>query len=318
MHTATRIPPKSRVLQAAPAHTRAVQNLRVQNYRVLGEQLTYYTKVPQRVIAVGEQINETLVALGVADKVICPVRYGNPFYKPEPSYAAGYNSIKFQDFSILNMETVLSLEPDLIISGQSIYSDKRLKSTDFWNQRGINTYVSANANSPSSHEQKETLQQELDFILGLGKIFDKEQRAQQIVTEMQQPIARVKEKNNGRPQPRVMIVELLGKSLIAYDETKLAGDICKQLGAKVSSFPDGTIGLETIVDENPDVLFVIKSGGDPEQAADFFRKYPGLQSLPVIKQGRVYGISLNYSYNSAIKTGEGIKKFAHGLYPDLF
>lgn len=63
---------------------RAVKNVRVQNYNALGENISYYDKVPQRVIAVGEQINETLVALGVEQNVICPVRYGNPFYKPEP------------------------------------------------------------------------------------------------------------------------------------------------------------------------------------------------------------------------------------------
>lgn len=44
---------------------RAVKNVRVQNYNALGENVSYYDKVPQRVIAVGEQINETLVALGV-------------------------------------------------------------------------------------------------------------------------------------------------------------------------------------------------------------------------------------------------------------
>lgn len=76
--------------------------------------------------------------------------------------------------------------------------------------------------------------------------------------------------------------------------------------------------LKTIIEENPDVLFVVKSGGNPEEAADFFRQHAGLQSLKVVREGKVYGISLNYTYNSAIKTGEGIKKFAHGMYPELF
>ena len=135
---------------------RAVKNVRVQNYNSLGENISYYDKVPQRVIAVGEQINETLVALGVEQNVICPVRYGNPFYKPEPQYATGYNKIKFQDNVVLNMENVLSMQPDLIISGQVLYADKKLKNTDFWNKRGIHTYVSNNANSPTSHTKKET------------------------------------------------------------------------------------------------------------------------------------------------------------------
>ena len=297
---------------------RAIKNVRVQNYVAVGDSIAYYDRVPQRVIAVGEQINETLVALGVEDKVICPVRYGNPFYQPEPQYAAGYSKIPFQDNIALNMETVLAMEPDLIISGQVLYTDKKLKSTDFWNERGVHTYVSSNANAPGSHNNKETLQQEMDFILGLGKIFDKEQEARALVDSMQQNIADVREKTQNRTKPKVMIIELLGKNIIAYDATKLAGDICVQLGAEVPAFTSGTIGLETIIEENPDILFIVKSGGDSEQAADFFRHHPGLQSLPVVQKQRVYGIALNYTYNSAIKTGEGIKKFAHGIYPDLF
>ena len=91
-------------VQAQSAYgVRAVKNVRVQNYNALGENISYIDKVPQRVIAVGEQINETLVALGVEQNVICPVRYGNPFYTPEPQYAAGYNKIKFQRNVVLNM-----------------------------------------------------------------------------------------------------------------------------------------------------------------------------------------------------------------------
>ena len=309
----------SSAVQAQSAYgVRAVKNVRVQNYNALGENVSYYDKVPQRVIAVGEQINETLVALGVEQNVICPVRYGNPFYTPEPQYAEEYNKIKFQDNVVLNMENVLSMQPDLIISGQVLYADKKLKSTDFWNKRGIHTYVSTNANSPTSHNKKETLEQEWDFILGLGTIFDKETEAKKIVADMQQDIAAVREKTQSLPKPKVMIIEMLGKNIVAYDDSKLAGDICVKLGAQVPSFTSGTIGLETIIEENPDVLFVVKSGGNPEEAADFFRKHPGLKSLRVVQAGHVYGISLNYTYNSAIKTGEGIKKFAKGIYPELF
>ena len=45
-------------VQAQSAYgVRAVKNVRVQNYNALGENISYYDKVPQRVIAVGEQIN---------------------------------------------------------------------------------------------------------------------------------------------------------------------------------------------------------------------------------------------------------------------
>ena len=297
---------------------RMVKNVKVRNYNIVGENNVMYDHVPQRVIAVGENINETLVALGVEDKVVCAVRYGNPFYRPEPEYAAGYDRIAFQDGIFLNTEMVLSLSPDLIISGQSLFTEKRLKSTDFWNSRAIRTFFPLNANSPYDREHRESLENEFAFLLGLGSIFNREEKARSIVEKTRALILAVRDAARNAPQPKVMIVEQLGRNLVAYDRSKLAGDICAALGAYVPESPVGTIGLEYLIEEDPDVLFVVKSGGDAEEAADVIRDMPSLESLQCVQQGRVYGIMLNYTYNSAIKTGAGVKYFARGIYPDVY
>lgn len=52
---------------------RMIRNVEVKNYNIVGEKISFYDRVPQRVVAVGENINETLVALGVEDKIICSV-----------------------------------------------------------------------------------------------------------------------------------------------------------------------------------------------------------------------------------------------------
>ena len=296
---------------------RLVKNVIVKNYNAVGEKETLYTHMPQRVVAVGEQINETLVALGVEDKVICAVRYGNPFYTPEPQYAERYNKIKFENFVVMNAESLVAMRADLIVSGQSLFTDKRLKSTEFWNERGVHTYLPPNANSPTSRKHRESLDDELGFILGLGIIFNKEELAKSITQDVYDTIAYYRQQSQGMPKPKVMVIEGLGKHMVAYDETKLAGDICTRLGAYVPSSPLGTISIEAIIDEDPDVIFIVKSGGDPEVAAENFRNTPALRSLKAIKHNRVHGIALNYTYNSAIKTGDGIKKFARGIYPAI-
>ena len=92
---------------------------------------------------------------------------------------------------------------------------------------------------------------------------------------MQETVKDVQSRIRGRRKPKVMIVEGLGKNLVAYDDSKLAGDICTRLGAYVPSSPFGTVGLEYLLAEDPDVIFVVKSGGDPEAAAEYFKKYSG-------------------------------------------
>lgn len=296
---------------------RYVENIEVKNYDIVGKVNSYYDRAPRRVLVVGENIIETFVALGVEDNIICPVIYGSRYFEPEPEYADAYNKLEKQRTNILNMETVLSLKPDLIVGGQVIFSDKSLKGTRFWNERNVHTFCSLNANSPKNREHKETLEQEIEFILGLGKIFDKEQRAQKIVSEMVNNIEMIRNHVKNLPQPKVLIVEQLGGSIVVYGKNKLAGNVCEKLGADVIDFPSGTIGWEDILQADPDVIFVVKSGGNPKEAADIFRYKEGLQNLRCIKGKRVYGIALNYTYNSAVKTGVGINKFAVGLYPSI-
>lgn len=309
-------PPEKPISETAYT-PRTIQNIRVIGYQNKGIISETFTKRPHRVIAVGENINETLVALGVEDSVICPVAYGNPFYRPAPENAEVYQKISFSRTGILNPESVLAMEPDLIISGQSVFNQKSLRSTDFWNERGVHTFLPVNANSPTSRSYRETLEQEYDFILGLGRIFDQEDKAKALVQEWKDEIRHIRTKTQGMHQKKVLIVEMMGRQLVAYDDTKLAGNICKKLGAYVPHAPEGTVGLEYLIEENPDVLFVIISGGNPETAAERIKNIPALESLACIQQNHVYGMMLNNTYNSAIKTGEGIRLFAEGIYPEL-
>lgn len=296
---------------------RYIENIEVKNYDIVGKINTYYDKVPTRVLVVGENILETFVALGIENNILCPVVYGSLYFVPEPEYAKGYNKLNKQRTNILNVETVLALKPDLIVGGQSIFSDKNLKGTRFWNERKVYTFCSLNANSPRNHDHMETLEQEIDFILGLGKIFDKEQRAKKLVADMTADIEKIRMYAKTVRRPRVLIVEQLGGNIVVYGKNKLAGNVCEKLGANVIDFPGGIIGWEGILQVDPDVIFVVKSGGNPEIAANIFRNKEGLQSLRCVKNKRIYGIALNYTYNSAVKTGVGIKKFAAGLYPDF-
>ncbi|MGM9571179.1 MAG: ABC transporter substrate-binding protein [bacterium] len=315
----TALPAKAVNTHAINYKPRSVRTIAVQNYNIIGNKYDYYAEMPKRVIAIGENINETLVALGVEDKVICAVNFGNKYYKPEPEYADGYNAIKFEKLKSLNTETVLALNPDLIIAGQSFFSEKGLKDTEFWNKRNIHTFLAFNANKPASHKHRETLELEYEFILGLGRIFDKEDKARKIVAQMNNTISKVCSEvaMGNKSKQKVMIIEQLGKQLVSYDDTKLAGDICTRLGAQVPSNPVGTISLEYLLQQDPDVLFVVKSGGDPEQAAEEIKKIPVLRNLQAVKNNRVHGIALNYTYNCAIKTGAGIKKLAKGIYPEI-
>lgn len=295
---------------------RYIENINVEDYHCVGKSNQYYQKIPKRALVVGENIIETFIALGIEDNILLAAGYGNPYFLPNEKYAAKYYNLKIENQINLGFERTLALHPDLIVGGQVIFSNRKLKSTKFWNDRSIHTFCSLNANSPTNKNFQETLENEFKFIIDLGKIYDKENQAMELVEAMKKDIYFINSKTKNLKKPKVMIIEDMG-GIVVYGKNKLAGDICTKLNGDVQSSIQPMIGIEDLIKTDPDVLFVVKSGGDPEDAAEVFRKMRALQNIKCVKNNRVYGIALNYTYNSAIKTGEGIRKFAAGMYPQI-
>ena len=105
--------------------------------------------------------------------------------------------------------------------------EKRLDGTEFWQDRGIKTYMAENSNSIVTNR---TLQNEYDYILDLGKIFDVEDKAQAIVTSIQTEVNGILEKTKGQKQKTALIIEFLGDQIHTYDATTLGGNMVTTLG----------------------------------------------------------------------------------------
>ncbi len=295
---------------------RWVKNVKVINYNTIGDSWQYYRSAPQKVIVAGENLLETFVALGIEDNILLPIGYNGYFFEPDACYAARYAKLPVQKGIHLTKEKVLEMQPDLIVGGQVLFANDALSSTDFWNERNIHTYCSSNANSPTDSKHQETVEGEFEFISGLGKIYGREAAARLLIDDMRLKLQTFQQAVHNMVGPRVLIVEDLGSIFVTYGRNKLAGDICGRLNGRVLG-SGATIGLEDLLRLDPDVLFVVKSDGNPEQAAEWFRRLPVLRNCSCVKNNRVYGIALSYTYNSAVKTGEGISILASGMYPDL-
>ncbi|WP_418843367.1 ABC transporter substrate-binding protein, partial [Phascolarctobacterium succinatutens] len=157
----------------------------IENYNTQGEpEKMTYTKPPERVVAVWQNSIETLLALGVGDRIIA----GNgvpdkKFFRKE--YQEQYSKIPYTGLQLLDLETTMMLKPDLLVGWHSTFGPKVLRTTDFWHKRGVNTFI---ARSSIGDGKPRTLQNEYKDILDLGKIFDKNERAQQLVGQMQQEV----------------------------------------------------------------------------------------------------------------------------------
>ena len=277
-----------------------------------------YDAPPQRVVAVWQNSIETLLALGVGDRIIAGMGVPNAKYI-RPEYRAAYEAIPYTSLENLDVETILMMQPDLIIGWSSTFSPKVLRGTAFWAGRGVHTYI---APSSARGNRNKAIAQECQDIRNLGRIFHREERAAEIVAEMQNEIAYVAEKTaHMERRPRALVIELLGKEIRSYGADTLAGDMMRALGAEHLAAEGQSLSMEELITLAPDAIFVVVIEDDyGNEDAILARLYenPALQDLMCVQQRRIYPIPLYAVYSAGIRTYDGITIFAHGLYPQIY
>ena len=160
-----------------------------------------------------------------------------------------------------------------------------------WNDKGVGTYINSNTARGGSR----TLENEYTDILNIGRIFDVEEKAQDLVDEMQAQVA-----------------------------DTLAGDMVTALGGELAKPEGSDMGKEDLVACDPDVIFVVYmaySGDDPEsvmaQQLSLIQDDPAFASLSAVQSGNIHLIMLGDIYASGPRTIDGLRTLAQGMYPDL-
>ncbi len=296
--------------------------LTITTYTYEGEELTtVYEKAPEKVLAVYQGSIETMLALGLEDHIAAAAGLDNEV--PDEQKAA-FSEVNYLDEFTPSLETATMLEPDMIFSWGSLFSEKTLGDSAGWVDKGVNTYINTNTHK-SAEPYNKTLENEYQDILNIGKIFDVQDKAEAIVNEMRDTVSHVLEQTEDQTEkPTAMIIEFLGDSISNYGADSLGGDMVTQLGATLASPDASTLGKEDIVNADPDVIFVVYmpyTGDDPDEVRETnLQKLTGDEafgSLSAVKNGRVVPIMLSEMYASATRTQDGIITFANGLYPDL-
>lgn len=205
-----------------------------------------FSKVPQRVIANRIYVAETLIALG-AEKNIIAVNYQNTDRYKEylPQYKEQADNLRRITFDNLTMEEAVSLQPDFIIGWLTTFDSKGLGTTDFWNKRGVNTYINITSNGLTKHE---TIEDQEKFILDMGKIFQKEAESKKLVDNIEKAI-KTTISSKGKNQ-RVLVLENEGRCFRNYDSDTLAGNMVERLNGQIVS-QGRVLSYEEVIKINP-------------------------------------------------------------------
>ena len=284
------------------------------------EEVTTYDKPPQRVIAIWQDSIETLLALGVGDRIVGAIGLPDGKYL-RPEYQEQYEKIPYKNFDNPEMETAIMLDPDMIVGWYSSFQSKTLRSTEFWHSRGVHTYIAPDS---SGKYPSKTVENEYQDILNMGKIFDREERANEIVSEMKAEIQKAADLADTLPERRKGIIVTMvssGKMVHVYGGKTLAGDIMKQMHGELLAKDSNEISMEDLIDMDPDAIFMVFGDwnyGNMEELKNEIYDIPALKDLRCIREKRVYAMPLFSVYSAGTRTLDGIQIFSKGLYPELY
>ena len=255
-------------------------------------------KRPERVVSVVPGITEIIFRIGAADAVRAVTHHDS--YPPEVSEKEIVGG-----FFSPSLERIEKMQPDIIF-----ISDIHKKVKERFKDKC--QVICLQATSVSDNYQN---------ILLLGKIFDRDDKAAQIVRETKEYLEHIELKIKKIPEPeRKRVIRLMGRDKIMTpgddsfqnDYIRLAGGIPPKLGKNGQVV---TITKEEWINFNPQIVY--GCGGDRETAKKFFSQ-PGWKDVDAVKNGKIFYFPCDLTCRASTRAGYFVSCLGSRIYEDEF
>lgn len=265
-----------------------------------GKEITF-DKAPERIVSTSPAETEILFALGLGEQIV-----GVSDFDDYPAEAT--QKPKVGGVLKPNEEAILSQNPDLVIAGISL--DKavaeKLQSFD------LLLYIT----------RPDSMAEIMDSILQIGKITNKQEQAEAIVSQMKQDIQRVTEAVEDLKPEEMKKVYLefapgwtVGKGEFMDELITLAKGI--NIAADTSGW--NQISEEKILLEDPDVILYAKDLVDHQtgkKLEDIIVTRSGWENIKAIQQKQLFGMDEDAMSRPGPRITQGLIEVAKALYPD--
>ncbi|MBB5934409.1 ABC transporter substrate-binding protein [Streptomyces zagrosensis] len=257
---------------------------------------TTYDKAPERVVTNDVGITEIMFALGLEDRMAGYVMPDDKGDLDAVPYKDAYDKVPWLSKREINRELVLDAKADLVFAGWNYgFRESEAFTPAALKKLGVGSYLlteSCRNGNGKARGVMSPLNALYTDLRTLGKIFHVEDRAEQLVRTYQQQIADAQVKAP-KERPKVFLYDD-GKDKPLTSGT-FAGphDIITKAGGDhvMKDLKDSwvTVGWETVVERDPDVI-VINNYGDvsAEQKKKFLLSYPPLADVAAIKNKQIF------------------------------
>jgi iron complex transport system substrate-binding protein len=268
------------------------------------------TKRPENVLALGPNCAETLVALGLTDR-IRGTSLRNHSRGPLPQYEEDFKRIPELNHSSATREAVISSGADFIYGLDWEFGGDGLDTEELASY-GITTYI----------DSAQTLEQAYQEINDIGKIFGVEDRAATFVADQKALIASAQQKLAGRPPVKVLVYDSGNDGVFTCSGVNFETLLINESGGK-NVFDDLrekawiTVSYEEVLKRNPDAI-IIHDYDSPSVEAKLaeIRANDTLSQLDAVRNNRFVIIELE-SVLPGDRLAYTVEKLAKGLHPDI-
>lgn len=277
-----------------------------------------FVKAPTKAVAMGDQMGDILLDLGLEDSIVALARGANGggsihAFSGRDTIENIWNGGR-RDIS---REQLLSVEPDFLIGWDSTFSEDYYNK-DFCQENSIAMYT------PYCCSDSATFEDIYRDYETLGKIFDVEAIAAQKVDAMKETISDVKETlgESAYENPVTIFNFDSGEEAPFTACQGMPGDIFKLAGG-ISIFDDidkgwATVSWEQVVERNPQVIIINEYyAGDAQEKIDFLYANTALENVDAIVNQRVYAVNLD-DMEGSCGSADVVREIASYLYPNSF
>ncbi|MBQ7496350.1 MAG: ABC transporter substrate-binding protein [Selenomonas sp.] len=291
--------------QQAANNTSAQMFAKVQDD--LGRDVTLEKK-PERIVVTSASFLEPLHEVG-GDVV------GRPDSKTKmPDYAKDKASVGkvYQ----IDVEKVLACEPDLVIINKGM-NEKLVETLE---ASGIKTLV-------VDMKSYEDVKREVALF---AQLTGEKEKGEALISSMDKKIQAVKEKIP-QEKRRVAVIHSTNQGLTVQLSGSIAGSVAEMLGwenvagdmTPLEKDPDSApYSLETMVEKNPELLFVTSMGKLEEIKASMdatMAENPAWQSVEAVRQGKVFYLPQDlFLLSPGLHYPEAVEMMARLVYPEAF
>ncbi|MFA5527396.1 MAG: ABC transporter substrate-binding protein [Peptostreptococcales bacterium] len=264
---------------------------------------------PKNVVALDNRTFETLsdwgIALAAAPKEVMPA--DSPYVKDEAVQNIGNHREP-------NLEIIAAVDPELVIIGQrfaNFYDDIK-KLVPHAAVIDLNFDVSEVADTPGEN----LINGLKDSTVILGKIFDKNKEAEQLISDFDLAIENAKSSYNKTDTVMSVIVSGGDIGFSAPGHGRVWGPMypifewvpALEVNSSSSNHQGDDISVEAIAQSNPDWLFVfdrdasVSSVADAKPAQDVINNSPALQNTTALISGQIVYAPDDIYVNESIQT----------------